>query len=155
MNCGTKEQTDAHHSSSIFSVGLQLKSGTDSFPPALKRACIRFQPPASVHIIIIGVDFHFVSDEGERRGGRAKHAQGGWSETGVSFSGGKQTHTGSRHGCHISLSSPVTPEGSGEGGNLIAAAVMPRGKKTNNNKKHQLVPVRGQKYMTGLTCRRV
>lgn len=68
-------------------------------------------------------------------GGRAKHAQGGWSETGVSFSGGKQTHTGSRHGCHISLSSPVTPEGSGEGGNLIATAVMPWEKKQNNNKK--------------------
>lgn len=83
-------------------------------------------------------------------GGRAKHAQGGWSETGVSFSGGKQTHTGSRHGCHISLSSPVTPEGSGEGGNLIAAAVMPREKKKQptTTKKHQLVPVPGQKYMT-------
>lgn len=52
---------------------------------------------------------------GGSRRQRAKHAQGGCSETGVSLSGAKQTHTGSRHGCHISLSSPVTPEGSGKG----------------------------------------
>lgn len=29
--------------------------------------------------------------------------------------GTKQTHTGSRHGCHISLSSPVAPRGQREG----------------------------------------
>lgn len=129
MNCGTKEQTDARHSLSfsIFAVGLRLKSGTDSFP-SNARVSTFSHPPACI-LLLLGWTSTLYQMKARGGGGRAKHAQGGWSETGVSFSGGKQTHTGSRHGCHISLSSPVTPEGSGEGGNLTAVAVMPRGEK--------------------------
>lgn len=49
-------------------------------------------------------------------GGRGLNMPRGAAVKPVSrLQGTKQTHTGSRHGCHISLSSPVAPRGQREG----------------------------------------
>lgn len=106
-----------------ISLNLNKISNSSPSPPPSPRHCdlqsasICFQGLSGRLAYYYWVDFHFVSDTGGggSRRQRAKHAQGGCSETGVSLSGAKQTHTGSRHGCHISLSSAVTPEGSGKG----------------------------------------
>lgn len=69
------------------------------------------------------VECHFVSDEGEAVEAEVNMPRGlEWNQL-LSFRG-KQAHTGSRHGCHISLSAPVTPEGSGQGQPLRCGDAM-------------------------------
>lgn len=65
--------------------------------------------------ILWSLDFHFVSDEGDAVEAKQLNMPRGPQWSGCLVFRGKQTHTGSRHGCHIALSSHVTPEGSGQG----------------------------------------
>lgn len=60
------------------------------------------------------VDFHFVSNEGNAVEAELNMPRGPEWNRCLIFRG-KQTHTGSRHGCHISLNSAVTPQGRGQG----------------------------------------
>lgn len=99
-----------------FSFQLKYKGGCISqllFFLALKCICIHFHP-TSGDACYYRVDFHFVSDEGGAVEAQLNMPRGLEWDWCLVFRG-KQTHTGSRHGCHISLSSPVTPEGSGQG----------------------------------------
>lgn len=88
----------------------------------LRCICIYF-PPTSGSTYYYRVDFHFVSDEGDVVEAELNMPRGlEWNRC-LIFRG-KQTHTGNRHGCHISLSSPVTPEGSGQGQPLCCGDAM-------------------------------
>lgn len=117
MNCSTKEQTYNNNSLifSIFSVGSKLNSSNNSTFFSCSKVCVYPLSPIHGHAYYYHrVDFHFVSDEGEAVEAELNMPRGlEWNRC-LIFRG-KQTHTGSRHGCHISLSSPVTPEGSGQG----------------------------------------
>lgn len=78
-------------------------------------------------------------------GGRGLNMPRGAAVKPVSrLQGTKQTHTGSRHGCHISLSSPVAPRGQREG----ATSPCP-----GRGRRGGAVPVRGTttNNMSGLT----
>lgn len=105
-----------------------------SFFHALKYICIHFHP-TSGDAYYYWVDFHFVSDEGIVVEAELNMPRGlEWNQC-LIFRG-KQTHTGSRHACHISLSSPVIPEGSGQGQPLCSDDAT------------RIYIVQAQKYMT-------
>lgn len=84
-----------------------------NFVLPLKYVCIHFHH-TSGYTWYRGMDFHFVSNEGSVVEADLNMPRGLEWDWCLIFRG-KQTHTGSRHGCHISLSSTVTPEGSGQG----------------------------------------
>lgn len=77
------------------------------------KVCIHFHS-TSRDTCCHGWDFHFVSYEDSAVETELNMPRGHDWDRCLIFRG-KQTHTGSRHGCHISLSSPVSPEGGGQG----------------------------------------
>lgn len=103
--------------SSVISVHLKQKSKWNNQVTA-------FSLPTSGNIYYHEMDFHFVSNGCFAVEAELNMPRGLELDWCLIFRG-KQTHTGTRHGCHISLSFPVVPpEGSRQGRPLCSGRTM-------------------------------